>query len=314
MHGTLARLALTLAVVPWTALPAGAQNREHQQMSAELRMLQEHNQQLSLSLAQLAESLKAINARMDGADQTAQKRFADQELLLKRLGDILSAVSERTQDTDTRLRKLADEVAALQSTLTSLPSLLSAPPLQPQTDTSAVDPNAPGLPVGPPAATGAPAPSTIGLSPSRMLETARSDYFAGAYASAITSLEALLKTFPKTEAAAEAQVLLGDTYSQQKRWLDAVNAYTAAIQNYPRSSQVPESYYRRGKAQESLGQLDAARASYEQLIKTYPDTRVLAWPDRRWSVSAGRLRRPAPRIAQRGDRDLPCHEKPVQCR
>ena len=105
-----------------------------------------------------------------------------------------------------------------------------------------------------------------------MLETARSDYFAGSYASAITGFEALLKTFPRTEAAAEAQFLLGETYYAQKRWQEAANAYTAAIQNYPRSSQVPESYYKRGKALEPLGQLDAARASYEQLMKTYPDT------------------------------------------
>jgi tol-pal system protein YbgF len=272
MHRTLARLALTLAIVSCTALPVGAQNREHQQMSAELRMLQEHTQQLALTLAQITEALKAINARMDAADLAAQKRFADQELLIKKLGTEVGAISERTQDTDTRLRKLADEVAALQSTLTSLPSLLSAAPPQPPTETSALDPNAPGLPVGQPSSTGGPPPSTIGLSPSRMLETARSDYFAGSYASAITSLEALLKTFPKTEAAAEAQILLGDTYSQQKRWQEAVSAYTAAIQNYPRSTQVPDAYYRRGKAQESLGQLDAARGSYEQLIKTYPET------------------------------------------
>jgi tol-pal system protein YbgF len=105
-----------------------------------------------------------------------------------------------------------------------------------------------------------------------MLETARSDYFAGAYASAITGFETLIKTFRTSEAAAEAQFLLGETYYQLKRWQDAVSAYTAAIQNYPRSIQTPESYYKRGKAQESLGQLDAARAIYEQLIKTYADT------------------------------------------
>jgi TolA-binding protein len=35
---------------------------------------------------------------------------------------------------------------------------------------------------------------------------------------------------------------------------------------------VPEAYYKRGKAQESLGTPEAARASYEQLLKTYPDT------------------------------------------
>ena len=105
-----------------------------------------------------------------------------------------------------------------------------------------------------------------------MLDTAKSDYFSGSYPSAVSGFESLLKTFPTSEAAAEAQFMLGETHSQLKRYSDAVNAYTAAIQKFPRSMWVPEAYYKRGKAQESLGQPEAARASYEQLLKTYPDT------------------------------------------
>ena len=105
-----------------------------------------------------------------------------------------------------------------------------------------------------------------------MLDTAKSDYFSGSYASAVSGFESLLKTFPTSEAAAEAQFMLGETYSQQKRYPEAVNAYTAAIQKFPRSMWVPEAYYKRGKAQESLGTPEAARASYEMLLKTYPDT------------------------------------------
>jgi tol-pal system protein YbgF len=208
-----------------------------------------------------------LNGRLDTADEFARKRFADQELLMKKLADGLSAINERSQDTDTRLRKLADEVEALRSTLTSLPSLLSSATPPPPTETSALDPNAPVVP--PPVSA---QPSTVGLFPGRMLDTAKADYFSGAYAAAVTGFEALLRTFPTSEAAAEAQFMLGLTYFQQKRHAEAVIAYNATIQKFPRSTFVPEAYYQRGKAQESLGQLDAARASYEQLVKSYPDT------------------------------------------
>ncbi len=124
MHMNLLRSTLALAVLA-AAVPAVAQNREHQQMSAELRMLQEQTQQLALTLAQIGDALKALNGRLDAADQEAQKRFADQKLLIQKLSDDVSAVRERSQDTDTRLRKLADEVEALRSTITSLPSLIS---------------------------------------------------------------------------------------------------------------------------------------------------------------------------------------------
>jgi tol-pal system protein YbgF len=266
MHMNLLRSTLAIAVLS-TAVPAVAQNREHQQMSAELRMLQEQTQQLALTLSQIGDALKALNTRLDATDQAAQKRFADQELLLKKLSDDVSAVRERSQDTDTRLRKLADEVEALRTTITSLPSLISGAAPPPTPDQAAVDPNVPAP--APPPASGT---STIGLSPSRMLDTAKSDYFAGSYATAVSGFESLLKTFPTSEAAAEAQFMLGETHSQQKRYSEAVNAYTAAIQKFPRSMWVPEAYYKRGKAQESLGTPEAARASYEQLLKTYPDT------------------------------------------
>src|SRR5262245_13322278 len=164
MLTTLLRSLLVLTLLS-AAIPAAAQNREHQQMSAELRMLQQQTQELALALAQLADAVKALNARLDTADQSAQKRFADQALLIKKLVDGFSAINERSQDTDTRLRKLADEVEALRSTITSLPSLISsgAAP-SPSTETGALDPNAPA----PPPPTG-PNPSTVGLSPSRML-------------------------------------------------------------------------------------------------------------------------------------------------
>jgi tol-pal system protein YbgF len=138
----------------------------------------------------------------------------------------------------------------------------------PSPETGVVDPNAPP-PAQPP--TGPP-PSTVGLSPSRMLDTAKSDYFAGSYASAVTGFDALIRTFPTSEAAAEAQFMLGESYTQQKRYADAVNAYSATVQKFPRSTWVAEAYYKRGKAQESLGQPDAARASYEFLLKSFPDT------------------------------------------
>jgi tol-pal system protein YbgF len=266
MHMNLPRSTLALAVLA-AAAPAVAQNREHQQMSAELRILQEQTQQLALTLAQIGDALKALNGRLDAADQEAQKRFADQKLLIQKLSDDVSAVRERSQDTDTRLRKLADEVEALRSTITSLPSLISgAGPAASAEPAAANDPNAPA-PLPPTTQA-----STIGLSPSRMLDTAKSDYFSGSYASAVSGFDSLLRTFPTSEAAAEAQFMLGETYSQQKRYPEAVNAYTAAIQKFPRSMWVPEAYYKRGKAQESLGTPEAARASYEQLLKTYPDT------------------------------------------
>ena len=104
--------AVCLALLPALATPAAAQNREHLQLAAELRMLQEQNQQLSLALNQLTETLKAVNSRLDTSEEFQRRRFADQEVLVKNLGSDLGTIRERTQDTDTRLRSLKDEIDA----------------------------------------------------------------------------------------------------------------------------------------------------------------------------------------------------------
>ncbi len=263
-----------MSLVCLAAAPSLAQNREHQQMAAELRMLQEQQQELQLAvsqlLVQLTESLKTINARIDEASRATTKGFADQELSLKGVANDLSVIRERTQDTNTRIQGLSDEVEALNMTIATIPSLLTqAVPSVPADP--AADP-AVGAPAGAAPPAPAPAPSTVGLSPQRMYETAWADYTAGQYTLAITGFEQLLRTFPMTARADDAQFLIGESNSGLLRWEDAIGAYNRVIQNYATGDQVPLAYYKRGIAQERLGQVDAARSSFEQVIKRYPES------------------------------------------
>ncbi len=272
-----ARLVAATAAV-WLAAgpaPAAAQNREHQQMAAELRILQEQQQLLSGALAQVADSIKTLAGRIDDATGVTRKGFADQELRVSALSNDLGLIRERTQDSDTRLRSLRDEVDALRSTLAALQGQLqqiaqappaSLDPVELSGPAPAATAAAPAAPAGPPS------PSTAGLSPSRMLDSAKSDYFAGQWSLALSGFEAILRTFPRTESASEAQFYIGETQFAQSHWNEAMSAYSQVIQNYPASSNVPEAYFKRGRAYEAMGQMDAARSSWEFVIKTYPDS------------------------------------------
>ncbi len=269
-----AHLAATTAAV-WLAAapaPAAAQNREHQQMAAELRVLQEQQQLLSGALAQVVDSIKALAGRIDDATGVTRKGFADQELRTTALSSDLGLIRERTQDTDTRLRSLRDEVDALRSTLTALQNQLTQMAQAPPPSLDPVELAGPSPAPAPAAPTGAPPPSTAGLSPSRMLDSAKSDYFAGSWSLALSGFDAVIRTFPRSESASEAQFYIGETQFAQSRWNEAVAAYTQVIQNYPSSSNVPEAYFKRGRAYEAMGQVDAARSSWELVIKTYPDS------------------------------------------
>ena len=262
--------ALTGVLFVSLAVPAHAANREHQQLMADIRMLQEQNQQLQLVLATLGDTLASLNAKLDDQAVTARKQFADQKLLIDNMANDVRVVRERTDDTNLRIATLREELEALRTQMLQMQQAAAAAP------PPVIDPNAPVDPNAPPAEPApialAPLPSTLGLSPTRMLDTARSDYVAGQYALAITGFEQFLKAFPRSESAGEAQFYIGEANYSQNRFPEAIAAYNAVIQTYPMSSSVPEAYYKRGVAEERAGQIDAARASWEAVIKAYPDS------------------------------------------
>jgi tol-pal system protein YbgF len=278
-------LALAL-VLGLTAAPAAAQNREHVQMAAELRILQEQTQQLALTLAQLGQALTALNARVEvgfGEIQDASRQnFADQRLVIGELQNDLRVVRERTQESNARVGTLREELEALRQAMLARPAPAPPPPpFDPFSTGPGPDPIGPS-PAQPPAA-GPPAASappdlppavTPSSSPDRMFRAAWADYTSGQYTLAIIGFEQFVRTFPASERADEAQLLIGDSYYQMNRFQDAINAYNQVIQNYPAGQQIAAAYYKRGLAESQLGRTGDARASWETVLDRYPSSDV----------------------------------------
>lgn len=268
---TTCAIAALIAIVP---ARAGAQNREHQQQAAELRILQEQQVQLALALAQMAQSLaetaKVLNSRIDQTNERITKGFADQALGIKSIEGNISVIRQNSQETSTRLGELKNEIEALRRDLTTMMSRLqtAAPPA-----VDPFDPNAPALPS--PAVSTPPPPltptATIGLSPQVAYQTAYADYTAGQFARAVEGFRDYLRNFPTFERADDAQYHIGESEYSQNRFDEALAAYNLVIQNHPKSEWVPWAYYKRGLTLGRLGRTDEQRASFEQAAK-FPNT------------------------------------------
>jgi tol-pal system protein YbgF len=236
-------------------------------------MLQEQNQQLSLAFQQAMEAIKAVNGRFDAAMEAMRKGFADQALATKNMAGDVGTIAERARDSDTRLRTLSDEIKALQATLTALAGSLAqgspstALPPDPNAPATATGPSTPSLPP----TVGVTLPETLGQSPARMLQKAKGDYDAGQYTLAITGFEQLIRTFPDTEAAIEGQYWIGESLLYLNRNSEAVTAFNTALQKGPRGQYAPSALFKRGVAQEKLGDVANAQASYEQTMKQFPN-------------------------------------------
>src|SRR5258706_7986296 len=111
---------LSLLVVPSAA--SAAANKEHLQLMAEIRMLQEQQQQLQGLLGDLKDTLRTVATKIDDQSAAMRKAMADQTLATTNIGDNVRVLREKTDETNVRISTMAQELEALRQTLTSQPT------------------------------------------------------------------------------------------------------------------------------------------------------------------------------------------------
>ena len=247
-----------LALILATTTPADAANKEHQQLMADLRMLQEQSQQLQNLIGQVADAVKATNGRIDQQIETNRKSLADQKLVIDSLSNDVRVVREKLDDNNVRIGQLTTEVTALRQALQSS-ARASAPP-----DAAPASGVSPG---GAPPAAGASFES-----PQHLWETAYADYTAGQYDVAVLGFQSYIDSFPKTDKSDDAQVYICRAYIQDKKDDKAVEACDTAIRTYPNGDVIPEAYYYKGLALSNLKNLPGARDTWEELLLKFPDS------------------------------------------
>ncbi len=283
-------LAMTFAAAP---VPALGQNREHQQMVADIRMLYEQVQRLQLTVNTLMEQLGATDSRLDLQAEAARKGFADLLTRVDALTSEMSTVRENLYDGTTRISKLTQELDAIRSgigsvnaLLTQIVALLTTPPAeggaagaQPQTLPETPPVTTPPAQTAPQTA-GAPAqpqppplqPPAGLASPTSYMTSASGFYYAGQFDMAIEAFADFIDRFPDSPDAAEAQFYIGESHYSSQRHKEALSAYAAVISKYPASPRVPDAYYKQGLSYEQLGQKAEAIKNYELLRREYPDS------------------------------------------
>jgi tol-pal system protein YbgF len=259
---------LVAAALVAAVTPLGAANREHEQMMADIRMLQEQNQRLQLALSALNDTLKALNTKLDDQGAATRKAFADQKLLIDGATGDLRVLREKLDETNVRLTSLSQDVDGLRDLVHQAPPA-AVPGTTDATGQSSTTEAAPGV-----AAPGPPVQGQIGMTPRRLYETAYADYTAGQWSLAVQGFETYLKTFPKSDLADDAQYYIGEALTGDSKFREAVAAYERVISDYPQSDILPEAYYKVGSTYERLAQPDKARAAYEYAVKHYGETQA----------------------------------------
>jgi tol-pal system protein YbgF len=263
----LSRFALP-AVLSFLMVPnaaTAAANKEHLQLMAEIRMLQEQQQQLQGLLGALQDTLKVVTTKLDESAASTRKAMADQTLATTNIGDNVRILREKTDETNVRISTMVQELEAMRQTIASQPApqpAAAAPAAG--TDPALGAPTAPPPPVSP-----APPP---GASPQRMYDTSYDDYMAGRYGLAIDGFKAFIQMFPKAPQAGNAMYNIGMSYFTQRNWPEAQNAFLRVINDYAQTSgsTVPDAYYKLGQVYEAMGQVDNAKKAWEAAVQKFP--------------------------------------------
>jgi len=240
-------------------------NKEHQLLMAEIRMLQEQQHELRQVLGGLADTLKALNARLDTDAARSQKSFADQRLIVEGVAETTRILREKADETNVRLSSMTQELQALRQTVASLPPPATVAPT-PGGEPATGDPGA-QPPGAPPTSAVTPPPN---VSPTQMWDRVYAVYTAGQFDLAVEGFQSYIRTFPTSPQADDAQLYIGHSLYSAGKYADAVTAFQRVITAYPQSDSVPAAYYKLGLTYEALKQIDPARRAFEAVIKNYP--------------------------------------------
>jgi tol-pal system protein YbgF len=82
----------------------------------------------------------------------------------------------------------------------------------------------------------------------------------------------MLKRYPQSNNADNAQFWIGEIYYQEKWFEKAIVEYQKVIENYPKGNKVKSALLKQGYAFLNIGDKSNARIILKELIKKYPDS------------------------------------------
>jgi len=224
------------------------EGREFKQQLEDVKGLSAKNEVKAAELAkQMDTQLRRLKQVVDEATKVVTRNSADVgqtvEKLQTDLGQLQGRVDDATHAQDALTKQFQDYRASSDTKLEQLTNTMTAA-------------KAPPLPETPDALYG----------------DAEKKLAAAAWADARRVFEAFVNRYPQDPRAAKAQFSVGVAYDGEKRYANAIGAYTKVVDNFPKADIVPDAMYKNGMAFYQLKYCSDAKVYFQELLKRYPKT------------------------------------------
>jgi tol-pal system protein YbgF len=106
--------------------------------------------------------------------------------------------------------------------------------------------------------------------PNQLFQLALDQLRRGSTGAARLGFADLLKQYPKSDVAPDAQFYVAESYAQEGNQGAADSAYALVVSQYKKSPRAPTALYKRARILQTAGNNAAARAALNQVIRDYP--------------------------------------------
>ena len=266
---------------------------------------EEARKQILQLRTQLADTQRTLDARIGELEAQARNRsiidlFNQVETLktefarLRGQLELLQNEMENTQkrqrdlyvDLDGRLRKLeaqqAEQAARAAAAAVAAAAAAATPPPAVSLPPGVVGPTAPtgATPAGamdagramPPGAVVAPPAAIDPVAEQRAYDQGLDHFRAGRFAEAVTAFQVFTRNFPRSTLVPSAQYWIGNSLYATRDFRGAIATQRQLIAQYPDSAKASDALLNIASAQSELGDLQAARATLQEVAGKYPAT------------------------------------------
>lgn len=199
-------------------------------------------------LAAVAASVGAVGDSVRATSERLARFQGDTRGEVRAIQQQLLQIQELTGQSQRRLQEMRAEMEARSQ----------AAPL--------VTPVAPGTPGD--SLTPAPVQSTPG--PNQLYQLAYDQLRRGSYSAARAGFEELLRLYPTSELAADAQLNIAESFAAEGTAASADSAYAAVVAKYPRSPRAATALYKMALSMARQGRRPDARTAMDRVVREYP--------------------------------------------
>jgi tol-pal system protein YbgF len=201
--------------------------------------------QMNANMANLRQDVQLLTGRVEELEYSINRKTSGDEATAKKNGERLDEMSLSLSKLDQRLVQLEQYL---------------------NVDGHNARPSA-GAKTG----DGAAAQGAAEDSEKTIYEKARQAYDNGEMDKSRQLFQALIKKYPKSSNADNAQFWIGESYYREKWYERAILEYQNVIEKYPKGNKVPAAMLKQGLALLQIGEKSSARLILQELVDKYPD-------------------------------------------